>query len=310
MATDYSYIGSGKVYLRDRSLATQVGLIEVGNCSRLDFAVTEEVKELKDFTQPGGGTQNEVRRISAVECQITMHDISGANLARALYGSVSAVASGSVAGEAATAYAGALLSLANMPASTPGYSITAPAASPTSRANTTAYALGDYVVPAAPNGFFYKATAAGTSGGSVPTYPTVIGDTVVDGTVTWTCAGATAPAAGTDYEVRGAGVYVLPGRVIAGGVPWIMAYTKAATDVVQALVTSGKEYELVFDGLNEARSGKRTKVTAHRVKIGALANHSLIGEDYAAAEATGKLLKDTTKNGTTVSQYFVEEIEV
>jgi hypothetical protein len=79
--------------------------------------------------------------------------------------------------------------------------------------------------------------------------------------------------------------------------------------VVQALVASGKEYELVFDGLNEARTGKRTRVTAHRVKVGALANLGLIGEEYAAAEMTGKLLKDTTKNGTTISQYFKVEIE-
>lgn len=309
MATDYSYIGSGKVYLRDRSASPQLGLIEVGNCSQLAFAVTEDVKELKDFTQPGGGTQNEVRRISAVECQITMHDISGPNLARALYGTNTSVASGAVSNEAATAYPGALVSLANMPASTPGYTIAAPASSPTTRANTTAYALGAYVVPASANGFFYKATAAGTSGGSIPTYPTTIGDTVVDGTVTWTCAGKTAPAAGTDYEARGGGLYVIEGAVIAGGVPWIVSYTKAGTDVVQALVTSGKEYELVFDGMNEARSGKKTKITAHRVKIGALANLALIGEDYAAAEATGKLLKDTTKNGTSVSQYFQAEIE-
>lgn len=308
MATDYSYIGSGKIYLRDLSLAIQVGLIEVGNCSALNFAVTEDVKELKDFTQPGGGTQNEVRRISAVECQITMHDISAANLARALYGLNSAVAGGSVSGEAGTAYPGAFLSLASLPASSPTPTVAA-GSSPATRANTTAYALGVYLVPATPNTFIYKVTTAGTSGGSIPTYPTVVGDTVTDGSVVLTCAGKAAPVAGTDFEVRAGGLFVTAGVIIAGGVPWAVSYTKAASDLVQAIVTSGKEYELVFDGLNEARSSKRTKVTAHRVKIGALQNLSLIGEDYAAAEATGKVLKDTTKNGTSISQYFAVEIE-
>ena len=36
---------------------------------------------------------------------------------------------------------------------------------------------------------------------------------------------------------------------------------------------------------------------------------ALIGEEYAAMEQTGKLLKDTTKVGVGVSQYFKAEIE-
>ena len=303
---DYSYLGSGRAYLRE--IGGGGGLVEIGNASALSFSVTEEVKELKDFTQPGGGTYNEVRRISAVECSITMHDLDAGNLARALYGNASALASQAVAGEVKLVYPGAFTSFNFLPAATPAPTVATPGAAAATRANTTVYALNAYVVPATPNGFYYKATAAGTSGGTIPTFPTTIGGTVTDGTVTWTCAGRVTVAAGTDYEVRPGGVFVLEGRTIAGE-SWTFGYTRVAADVVQALTTSGKEYELVFDGLNEARSGKRTKVTAHRVKIGAAQNLGFIGEEYAALEVTGKLLKDASITGANLSQYFRVDIE-
>ena len=53
-------------------------------------------------------------------------------------------------------------------------------------AASTAYALGDFVKPTSANGLRYKCTAAGTSSGSEPTWPTAAaGDTVTDGGVTW-----------------------------------------------------------------------------------------------------------------------------
>lgn len=54
-------------------------------------------------------------------------------------------------------------------------------------AATTAYLVNDCVRPTIPNGFGYRCTVAGNSAATEPTWPTVAGQTVVDGGVTWIC---------------------------------------------------------------------------------------------------------------------------
>ena len=48
------------------------------------------------------------------------------------------------------------------------------------------------VQPTTPNGYTYICIVAGTSGGSEPTWPIIVGNTVTDGTVTWQCGTTTA----------------------------------------------------------------------------------------------------------------------
>lgn len=235
---DYSYIGVGKVYLRE--VGASAGLTEIGNCTALNFAVQEETKELRDYTSTGGGVLNEVRRITGVEISLTMAEYSPDNLARALYGTTAAEVAGSVTAEVVTAYKGALARLA---------------------------------------------------------YPNPTSVVVKDETDTTTYV------AGTDYEVRPGGIFVLSGGSITDGETLHVDYSYGALDVIQALASSAKEWELVFEGLNEARSGKPVIVDVWRCRFGAAANLAFIGDDFAALELTGKVLKDSSKTAG-ISQFF------
>lgn len=111
--TDYSYIGSGRILARRRGSAT--AFRELGNCSALTLGVETEVKQLRDFRSPGGGTYNQVDRITAVTLAVTAHDLSPENIALALYGSTEAVAGGTVTEEAAVAYKGGYVVLEGNP---------------------------------------------------------------------------------------------------------------------------------------------------------------------------------------------------
>jgi len=302
---DYSYIGSGKVYMR--IVGAAAGLVEVGNCSKLTFTVKEDVKEQKDYTSPGGGVANEVRRITGVEASMTLHDISPANLAKAVYGTTSEVAAGSVTDEVVTGYQGALSRLAKAkPTSVVVTAENGNAASAWQASNV--YALGDYMIPITPNGYFYKCTTAGTSAAAEPTWGTVVGGTTADNTAEWTCMGKVDLVVDTDYEVRPGGIFFLAGGSTTDGETFEVDYNYGAQDLIQALESSAQEYEVVFDGLNEARSAKSVVVDVWRLRPGPAKELSLIGDNFAGLEMTGKCLKDSSKTGGT-SQYFRATME-
>lgn len=240
---DYSYIGVGPIFMR--KIGGSGGLVPVGNSSALNFAAQEEARQLRNYKSAGGGMQNEVRRITGVEVSITIHDLSPANLAIALYGSAEAVAGDTVSQEVISVTKGALVKLAN---------------------------------PA-------------------PTSVVVTEDTDTDPD-TYTV--------GTDYEVRAGGIWFPSDSSIEGATVRV-AYEHPGYDVVQALSEAAGEYELLFEGINEARSGKEVVVNAHRVRFGPAANLPLIGDDYAGLELTGNVLADDSQ-GQGVSAFFTTKL--
>ena len=73
----------------------------------------------------------------------------------------------------------------------PALTVTAANSFGTTWAASTAYSVGDVVRPTTGNTYLYRVAVAGTSAGSEPTWPTVIGQNVTDNTVTWDCVGST-----------------------------------------------------------------------------------------------------------------------
>lgn len=244
--SQYSYVGKGTIYggLPGGKLRA------FGNASALTLGATEETNDLRDFTNPGGGLDDFVTRISDVTLSATLHDISPENLALAFFGQLTEVVATSVTGEDHIAQLGGLVRLDNLP----------------DQSDSAVFAVTDQT--------------------ATTTY-----------------------VEGTDYQRTAAGLIPLAGGGIADGDTILVDYDKRASAVVQALTKAAENYQLVFEGLNEAKSGRPVVVDVHLVKFGPAQNFGLIADEFAGLEIAGRVLKDSSKAGDdAISQYFKAEI--
>ncbi|UGA38182.1 hypothetical protein JOS77_30660 [Chromobacterium haemolyticum] len=81
---EYSYIGNGVVKVQKGAATAR----EVGNCSGLSLKISTDEKKLVDYTRGGGGTANKVVRISSVDVEMDLRELSPDNIALALQGDV------------------------------------------------------------------------------------------------------------------------------------------------------------------------------------------------------------------------------
>lgn len=118
-----------------------------------------------------------------------------------------------------------------------------------------------------------------------------------------TLTNATACVADTDYELTPNGIKTLPGSNIdANGV--LVSYTKAAAEVMNALVASGQEFRLYFDAVNEAQSGKSFMIDCHRVKFSPASGLQFLGGDFGEIPLDFEVLSDSSVTGTGISKYL------
>ena len=142
-------------------------------------------------------------------------------------------------------------------------------------------------------------TSAGTEGELIPI------DFIVDtsAAVTVTLANNTALALTTDYVLENNAIMVVgTGAIDANGI--LVSYTKDVSEVMEALTGAGQEYELYFNGLNEAQSGKYVAIAMHRVKFSPAQGLSFIGDEFGEMSVDFEVLSDSTKVGTGISKFM------
>jgi hypothetical protein len=125
--------------------------------------------------------------------------------------------------------------------------------------------------------------------------------------------GATTYIEDTDYGVSGGGFVVIAGSaletaIVAGiGTPKHLAvtvdYTWAASVTVEALVTSGKTFEMLIDGKNKANNNSPEVWRLWKVQFGPTGGLNIITREFGSMEVKAEVLPDTTKPPGQ-SQYF------
>lgn len=189
-------------------------------------------------------------------------------------------------------------------------------------ATSTAYAVGARVRPPTDNTFEYVAILGGTTAATAPVYPTIVGETVVDGTVTWQAIQQVSPP-----EIRQDSTHYSVGdryyRAGADADPEWYFIVETATDgnsdgftksdsTPPAGLTSPSPDDLITDGELEVRAKKRITWTESGTATEGSETVTIVNNGSAIAELQFEFTVDqtyldiTVDNVTTGQQFTVK----
>ena len=315
-----SYIGRGKIYLRNLTDGGQ--RIHVGNAT--DLAINTDTSEvvLPDYAL--GGNCNKVTRIDAVSATFTLFNLCFDSLGIAFRGGnfkeeAETIAAETVSGLVATQNS-AFAPFANIP--DPDQAVSVSTVEGNVAAITVDTAGSGYesaVVTIAPpaSGVTATAKAVINSAGEISEiiivnpgsgYATAPAVTITSSTGTGAAATAVlstagALAVGTDFVRSSSGIVLLKtGSFTAGDIE--VGYEKPEQCRLEGLTDAAKNYELIFEGLNEANSNSPVTVKLNRLVFAPGTDWSLIGTEFASIEFEGELLSDDSVTGDGLSKFF------
>lgn len=106
-----------------------------------------------------------------------------------------------------------------------------------------------------------------------------------------------------DYRMTGSGIEVLPGSALAtaiaaasGNYEVTIVYQSAAFDEIEALVESGKEFEILLEGQNGAGTQKRINPRFWRCKFSPAQSLDWLGvDDFMGMNIAVEVLADPTR---------------
>ena len=109
---------------------------------------------------------------------------------------------------------------------------------------------------------------------------------------------------GVDYRPVAAGIYIPSDTEIDEDAKLNIGYDHGDQEFIHALRSTGKTYEFLFDGINEAQNGQPVILNAWRVRFGPASEVEWIGDRHASLKLKGDLLKDSSR-GVGESAYYV-----
>lgn len=291
-----SFLGTGDLYIdRLNADGTHNGLAMAGNADLLSLQANADIKQQ---TSKGRGTYGQVLATATLgqppDFKLTLNQLDHKTLAMAFLGTTGDIdiSAGTVAAEAVVIKAlDNYFRLANRNIVTAsGLTVSRDAGADASQwADSTTYALGDYVVPTIANEHFYKCTAAGDSDTVEPTWPTD-GTTVTDGGATWQDMGTIAAVKDTDFEIisRTGMIRALSTGSIEAGETLTAAYDYLAVtgnEISGAVQPTIKAY-IFLDGQNLV-DGKDVEVEVWSVQLKPSSPVDFLAADFSSLQLDG-----------------------